>query len=243
MKTTAKIAVIGAGILAISCSLSSVCAQLYFQYDPPQQGTASSGHYAGPLEGKIYVRFDGGVALQQDITLSDSVGDSEKVSFDPGARLDTQFGYSFTENWAAELEFGFIVSPVKSSCALGTDYMNVDLVELPLLVNVIYTQPLGRHFSIYAGGGIGGVLSDYNNDYGGTTETASAFAYQGLAGIKYLINDRWELGIGYKFLGTTGYDVGSGIAWDENKHYWVPTEFHSDGNVTHSILVTLTCRF
>ncbi|HTY88640.1 MAG TPA: outer membrane beta-barrel protein [Candidatus Acidoferrum sp.] len=207
---------------------------------PSNSGGAAPGHDSVlPLGGKVYLGFDAGVALQQNITLSDNVGDSGQVTFDPGARLDLQVGYNFTTNWAAEFELGLIISPVKYSYALGTDYMGVDLVQMPLMVNVIYSRTLGRGFSVYAGGGVGGIFSHYQDEYGDTTSSASAFAYQGLAGVKYALNRKWDLGVGYKFLGTTEYDVGSGVAYDG----FTPTEYKSSGNVVHSILLTLTCKF
>lgn len=202
-------------------------------------GTAPGQGYASPLSGKVYLGFDGGVAWQQNITLSDGVGDSESVAFDPGARLDLEMGYNFTTNWAAELELGLIISPVKYSYALGTDFAGVDLVQLPVMVNVIYSRPLGHRFSVYAGGGVGGVFSHYEDAYGDTTPSASAFGYQGLAGIKFALNRKWDLGVAYKLLGTTSYDVGSGVAYNG----YTPTEYKSNGNLTQSILVTLTCRF
>jgi len=115
--------------------------------------------------------------------------------------------------------------------------MDVDLVELPIMLNVIYTQPLGRHFSAYVGGGMGGAFSDYSSGWG-STESDTTFAFQGLAGLKYTFNEHWDLGVTYKFLGTTEHDVGSG--WDSNGNV---TEFKSDGTLTHSVLVALTCKF
>jgi len=233
----------GAVTLAIACPAASLYAQSSGSYyDSPhsstQTGAARGRYYAPLLNDQLYLGLDAGVAWQQDITISDSIGDSEKVTFDPGARLDCELGYNFTKNWAAELEVGLDISPVAHSFVLGADFMNVDFTELPVMVNVIYTQPLGRRFSAYVGGGLGGVFSEYSNDFGGSTPTESAFGFQALAGIKYAISDRWDFGIAYKFLGTTEHDVGPGF--DSNGF---PTEFRSDGTLTHSILVTLTCRF
>ena len=244
MKTTKMILLAGAVTAALAYPMFSLRAQsmvpAYYdpQYSRAPGGWAPGGYYLAPPTGKIYMSFDLGAALQQDITMKDSIGDRETVTFDPGVRLDFDFGYNFTKHWAGELEIGLAVNQVKSSYFLGTDFMNVDLVELPIMVNVIYTQPLGRHFSAYIGGGLGGVISDYNNEFGGTTESDTTFGFQGLAGIKYVINDRWDLGVTYKFLGTTDHDVGSG--YDSNGN---STEFTSDGTMTHSILVAITCKF
>ena len=86
---------------------------------------------------------------------------------------------------------------------------------------------------------MGGVFSHYEDEYGDSTSSASAFGYQGMAGLKLAVSERWTLGVGYKFLGTTGYNVGSGVAYDG----YTPTEYKSSGNQTHSILVTLACNF
>ncbi|HXR49061.1 MAG TPA: outer membrane beta-barrel protein [Candidatus Limnocylindrales bacterium] len=244
MKTTRIKTFVGVIGLALASSMP------HLQGQPPAPGycdapysgapinTVPGRYYATPLSGKVYLSFDAGVALQQDITMSDTIGDSETITFDPGARLDCQLGYNFTKNWAAELEIGLAANQVKNSVFLGTDFMEVDWVELPIMVNVIYTQPLGRHFSAYVGGGLGGVFSDYSNEFGGTTESDSTFGFQALAGIKFAINERWDIGVGYIFLGTTDHDVGPG--WDSNGN---PTEFKSDGTMTHSVLLALTCKF
>jgi len=244
MKTTRIKTFVGVIGLALADSMS------HLQGQPPAPGYCDAPYsgapinavpgryYATPLSGKVYLSFDAGVALQQDTTMSDTIGDSETITFDPGARLDCQLGYNFTKNWAAELEIGLAANQVKNSVFLGTDFMEVDWVELPIMVNVIYTQPLGRHFSAYVGGGLGGVFSDYSNEFGGTTESDSTLGFQALAGIKYAINERWDIGVAYKFLGTTDHDVGPG--WDSNGN---PTEFKSDGTMTHSVLLALTCKF
>jgi opacity protein-like surface antigen len=225
MKTTHIILLTGAVTLALAGSVSSLQAQSSSPayYDPPYSnapvGAAPGRYYATPLSGKVYLGFDAGAAWQQDITIRDTIGDSDKVTFDTGARLDCQLGYNFTTNWAAELEVGLIISPVKNSAFLGTDFMEVDLVELPVMVNVIYTQPLGRHFSACAGGGVGGAFSHYENEFGETTSSESAFAFQGLAGIKYAI-------------------AGPGSDSQGNE-----TQFKSDGTMTHSFLLALTGKF
>jgi len=241
MNVTKSKILAGAATFAVANSVLCLQAQpsLPAYYDAPYSsvpvGAAPGRYYATPLSGKVYLGFDAGAAFQQDITISDS----DKVTFGTGARLDCQLGYNFTTNWAAELEVGLIISPVAHSYVLGTDFMDLDYTELPVMVNVIYTQPLGHHFSAYVGGGIGGVFSEYSDEFGDSTPSDSAFAFQGMAGIKYAINERWDFGVTYKFLGTTEHDVGPGVAYDGI----TPTEYKSDGTMTHSVLVALTCKF
>jgi OmpA-OmpF porin, OOP family len=244
MKTTQMILLTAAVTFALANGVSGLQAQCSVPayYDAPYYGappvTTPGRYYLPPPTGKVYVGFDAGPAFQQNITISDTIGDTDRATFGTGVRLDCQFGYNFTTNWAAELDTGMIICPVNNSVVLGTDFMQVDFVELPIMANVIYTRPLGRHFSAYVGGGVGGAFSDYNNEFGGTTTSDSTFAFQGLAGLKYTIDERWDLGLTYKFLGTTQHDLGAGF--DSNGN---PTEFKSDGTMTHSVLLTLTCRF
>lgn len=209
------------------------------QYWRPQAVTVSAPYNTAYLDENIYLGIDAGVAWQQDITIRDTVGDSATITFDPGARADLQLGFNFTPNFSTELEVGAIVSPVRSSLALGTDDTSVDLDQVPVLFNVIYHQPLGHNFSAYAGAGVGAVFSQYSDEFGDSTHTDTEFGYQGMAGIKYQISENWDIGVGYKFLGTTRHDLGSGVASDGVTR----TDITSDGTMTHSILAAITCRF
>lgn len=236
--TKINLIVAAAGFAAVN-SVTSVQAQysLPDRYDVPSHST-STRSYLDPPTRKVYVGFDIGPAFQQGITITDTIGDSDQVSFGTGVRMDFQLGYNFTPHWAAELESGLIIVPVNNSVFLGTDFMDVTFVEFPVMLNVIYTQPLGDHASAYVGGGVGGAFSDYSNEFGESTESDATFAYQGLAGLKYSFNEKWELGLTYKFLGTTEHNVGSGL--DSNFN---PTTFQSSGTLTHAVVLALTCRF
>lgn len=137
------------------------------------------------------------------------------------------------------MELGFLVNQVQSSYALGTDYWNVQFYQMPLMANVIYSRELGQHWSIYAGTGVGPVFSYYENDWWDTTPSATSFGCQAMVGLKYRFNELFEMGLGYRFLGTTGYTVGNGVAYDG----YTPTDYHSDGNLSHSIMLNFTWRF
>jgi hypothetical protein len=128
MRTTRIMLLTGAVSFALANTVSGLHAQQSwpYYYDTSYSGTTAGRHELPPPSGKVYLSFDIGPAWQQDITMSDTIGDSEKVTFDPGARLDFDFGYNFTTNWAAELEIGLTVNQVKNSVILGTDFMEVD---------------------------------------------------------------------------------------------------------------------
>jgi len=176
----------------------------------------------------VYVGFDGGLAMQQNVTLS-AYGESERISFDNGFRLDLQLGLPITTNWTLEAELGLVCNQVKKSYLLGTDYETATLLQFPLLLNVIYVQPLGRGWSVYAGAGAGMVTSQYEYPLAYSTSSGTAFGYQGQVGIKYALSQWAYIGLAYKMLGTTGYDLGSSL--------------HSDGNLSQSLLLSLGVSF
>jgi len=169
------------------------------------------------------------VAVQRDITIRGA--DVGKVSFDPGFRFDVAIGGG-SESWRAEFEFGFIYNSVKSfnGDSLNSEGVRPDVYELPMMVNVIYKLPFHGPVTAYVGAGIGGVYGIFvgsdTSILGFTTDIT--FGYQGLAGVKYAVSDRCDLGVAYKFLGTTEHDL------DFSK---------LDGTMTHSLLATLSFKF
>lgn len=193
-----------------------------------------------PPAGKAYFGVDAGAISQRATTLSGN-GLSQKVSFDTGFRLDAQAGYQFNPHWAAEIEFGLIANHAKSTPALETVLGDVDLVQMPILANVIYTQPLGHGWSASLGGGLGMVVSQYQSPYLYATSSKAAFAWQGMAGIRYAISSHCDLGVAYKILGTSGYDIG-----DVDYYYFgysYQSGLHSDGNLSQSLLLSFVWRF
>ena len=181
------------------------------------------------LDKKLYVGFDAGSAFQQNVTLTGSQLGTEKVSYSTGPRLDLQIGYKLSTNWAAEFEMGLIISPVSDSRNLDSTFDSTALLQAPLLLNLVYKRPLGNGWSAYVGAGGGAVFNQYQDIFGATTPVHAAAAYQGMAGIKYALSKNWEIGLGYKILGTSDYDVESGV--------------RSTGNLCQSVLLTFTRHF
>lgn len=81
-------------------------------------------------------------------------------------------------------------------------------------------------FGAYAGAGLGGVYSALWHDLDG--EDSFTFGYQGILGVKYTVNDNFEVGLSYKLLGTFERDPG-------------PTT--AKGALSHSIMAAFTFRF
>jgi len=181
------------------------------------------------IDKNMYVVMDGGAAFQQNVTLTESQLGSGKVSYNTGPRLDMQIGFNLSTNWAVEFELGLIISPVSDSWNLDSSFNSTALLQAPLLLNLVYKRPLGNGWSAYLGAGGGAAFNQYENIFGATTPVHAAAAYQGMAGIKYAFNKDWEIGLGYKILGTTDYDVESGV--------------RSTGNLCQSVLLTFTGHF
>src|SRR3974390_799846 len=139
MKTTKTKLFVGTAAFATVSCLAGLQAQysLPDKYDVPTY-SASTRSYLDPPAGKEYLGFDMGPAFQQGITITDTIGDSDHVTFATGGRLDFQLGYSFSPKLAAVLEASLIVVPVNNSVFLGTDFMDVTFEEFPVMLNVIY---------------------------------------------------------------------------------------------------------
>jgi opacity protein-like surface antigen len=193
-------------------------------------GSTSTLH-AEDLGGKTYLGFDAGLALQQNITLRNGDGDRTRATFEPGFRFDVTLGSHLSDSWSLEGEIGLIYNSFDKGIIGGDSVSSSSLFEIPLMVNGLYKLPLHGPVTAFVGAGIGGVYSVFSGGpFGafGLPATDLSFGYQGTAGVKYAISDKWELGIAYKFLDTTEHDLG-----------WIK----ADGTMTHSFLATLTFKF
>ncbi len=185
----------------------------------------ASNILAQDVPGRWFLNLDAGLALQQDIGVQDTGGG--KLSFDPGLRVDLSGGVHLAPSWKAEAELGFIYNAGDSVGDEPLVSQNPDYCQVPLMGNVIYTLPLRGPVSAYVGAGIGGVWGVLWHDILGS-EDGVAFGYQAIAGVKYALNEELDLGLSYKFLGTTEHDLGAARV---------------DGTSSHSILGAITFKF
>ena len=98
-----------------------------------------------------------------------------------------------------------------------------------MLVSLVYKLPIPGPVTVRAAAGIGGVHSYF---WGGNIFNSSddlTFGYQGVLGVDYAISKRCDLGVSYKFLGTTGHDLGFGVK--------------TDGTRSHALLAAVTFKF
>ncbi|TAK94951.1 MAG: hypothetical protein EPO07_15935 [Verrucomicrobia bacterium] len=177
------------------------------------------------------VSFDTGLALQQPVTIRDTLGGtSAKAEFAPGLRFDLAAEYPLDEFWSIGLETGIIFNPVNSLGGVPISSLggSLDFYEFPLLFDVTYRLPPQGYFQAYVSAGVGGVATWFYQDQFNYSSDLT-LGYQVAIGTNYELGKNWELGLAYKLLGTTRRDFGNG--------------FEADGNLTHSFLATLTCKF
>ena len=207
--------------------------------------------------GSFYVNGSAGPAFLADVKLRSlngvtaaSYGADVKASFNIGVRGDISVGYKVTESLSFELESGLVynqinkfegsVGSASSSVSLSSLGIEVDVYQIPILLKSTYSFCPKSKFRPYLGAGLGGVetignVTSRGATYGTATipafkEDASdfTFAYQAEAGIKYAISQSFDLGIGYKFLGSLDHDF-KGLK--------------TDAMYSHSVLATVTCKF
>lgn len=199
----------------------------------------AAGSHAESFADKLYLDVNVGASVQQntDITFSD-LGNSGDVQFDAGFRGELAVGYNINRHFAAELESGVIwnsISSIGGNNASSEGY-HADIYEIPTLVNFIY-RPLHGKFQPYigVGAGVATTIFDssnipfYSSNFSATDWT---FAYQGEIGFKYALCPSADLGVAYKFVGTTGHD------WSDSGY-----ELKTDGTMAHTFMVSLTWKF
>jgi opacity protein-like surface antigen len=177
----------------------------------------------------FYAKVDAGGSFQQNLKI-----EGFDVSFNPGFRGDIGFGYNFCKAFAAEFETGAIWNSFDKVQGLPlAPHAEANLYQYPFLAKAIFKLPFENGLTPYVGAGAGGIGSTLHlkNSSVGLDESSSdfTFAYQFEAGLNYAVNEHIDVGVGYKFLGTTGYQF-----------------FHdprTEDTFSHSIIASFTWNF
>lgn len=180
------------------------------------------------------VSFEGGISRVENSTVHDGSDTPTKVSFDPGVRLDFKIGGAFTNGFGLDVDLGLIYNQMKANPWNGENG-TLGFYQFPVMLETTYAFPRFGPFRAYVGGGIGAVYGIFTGSDIGLLgfDTDLTFGYQAAAGVKYALNDRWEIGVAYRFLGTTEHQIDSGFG----------AAVKMDGTLTHSFLVTISLKF
>lgn len=202
---------------------------------------------AQPNPSGPYVRTGLGASFVNDISVDEFYGPvpGGEMKLDTGIRFDVAVGYEFNPYLSAEMEFGWTWNEVNS--ITGLTVSDGSYGNFPFLANVILQLPLmnGRLIP-YIGGGVGGSVGSFDADYISNgfvaitgNDTDIAFAYQGMAGVRYLFNDSMSAGLAYKYMGTGDTTFYEGITFAGG----TSGSFGIGSTATHSIQATFTFRF
>lgn len=197
---------------------------------------------ASSQAGQFYLGGDGGVAFQQNTAVRDNSGfngQSGDMKFNTGWRAGGVVGYSFCKYFSTEVDASVIYNRINQIGTMpfsSTTPGEAHLDEVPLLVNGVFTWPLGK-FKPYVGVGLGAAMGIFDSKNiigagGNYSDTDYTLAYQGEVGFRYTIINNLDLGVAYKFVGTTDHD------WKDNN-----ISLKTDGTMTHTIVGTISYRF
>lgn len=191
----------------------------------------------------FYAGAEGAVAFAQNLSILDGTGFSgdggNRIKFDTGWRVGGYVGYSFCQYFAAQVDSGVIWNNIST---IGIQSLNgvssAHLEQVPVLAEGLFTYPLGR-FKPYLLAGAGssfGIFKGSNfQSLGGPPaydNTDTTFAYEAGLGFTYSLSKNLEVGVAYKFFGTTD-------------HSWTADTINlkTDGSMVHTIEATLSWRF
>jgi opacity protein-like surface antigen len=162
--------------------------------------------------------------------------DKPKFSMSPGLRVDMIAGYNVAETIALEFEGGLLYNgfdKIKvSGSAGGVPFSkeekvdDLNLWQVPVFLNGVYTFKLDSKFKPFLGAGVGGVFTLIQG--AGDSENDFTLAFQGMAGVKYEISESMNIGVTYKFLGSLDHDF---------------TGVKTDGIYSHSFLAAFTFKY
>ena len=147
-----------------------------------------------------------------------------KVDTDIGLSFSHAAGFKFDSGFRAEAEFSYrdadlnrVFIPAGSTSIIntsGSTLINGDINIKSWLFNAVYDFETFTLFTPYLGYGVGvalqeGALSTVRGIPTGLSKgTDITFAYQILAGIVYTLSDHVDVGLGYRYFGTSNPDFG-----------------------------------
>lgn len=185
----------------------------------------------------LYGWYEAGPTWVESAKLRDFFGNptaANSVELNPGFHFGIGVGRELTRYLKVEVESGFKYNSLDQiSGALSS---SGNLYRVPVLGNVVLQLPNRTGVVPMIGAGVGAQwlhLDAQNISFGGTTVNDSsdtwAFNYQGFAGFLYELNERFSMGLFYR------YNVVDGPSWDFNG---LPGNLKLNDLRTHSLALT-----
>ena len=167
----------------------------------------------GSLQGQLTARRIWNGTNRQAYPLGDFAGES--FTFQPGFRLDVEFGYNFYEWLGVGLQTGMTYNGINQynvTLTNGESYHNSadgELVQVPVQINGILRWPGQVKCRPFIGGGIGAIWQqlDVNNYYFGTDDiqgnycrSAFQFGWNAQVGLTYTVEPGLDFYGAFKML-------------------------------------------
>jgi opacity protein-like surface antigen len=218
-------------ILIVSLFTASLARAQYYWSEPPGMGP--------------YFRASAGPTFSQDSELKEfsvfgSSQPSAPISYDVGYTFNAAFGFAINRYVGFDFDTGYVWARVDNMPGYFSN--GSSMANVPFLVNLNLSLPIPHTIIVpYIGGGGGGSVSifdahDLTNISSGAfvdgTASTTVFAYQAFAGVRFMVNPNFSLGVGYQFFATGNPTMNSN---------GISTGFQ--GVRTHTVLFTLQANF
>jgi OOP family OmpA-OmpF porin len=163
----------------------------------PVMAQAQTLQYPG-----FYAGLEGGVNWMLNTTIL-----NQSVSPNTGFAVGGVFGYDFV---GPRVEAEVVYRNNTNNANFGGTAIQNSINQLGVLANVLYDFNAGGQIVPYVGVGAGIAFVDGNNSFGSTQ-----FAYQGIIGVGYNINETWRVNLDGRYYGTTNPQV-NGVNFPQN---------------------------
>jgi outer membrane protein OmpA-like peptidoglycan-associated protein len=190
-----------------------VCAALAAAAPFAAADAADKGLYVGVGVGANWVR-------DSDITGS---GINTTADFDAGFAGMLSAGWAYGNGARAEIELNHRRNDLNSLA--GTTAGTGDISSWGGMLNVYYDLKTGTPFTPYLGAGIGVARASLEASPIGASridDSDTAFAYQGIVGVGYRLNENATVFTDYRYVATTGLNLstaaGTSVDADFNNH-------------------------
>ena len=149
----------------------------------------------------LYLSGNFGFSAPEDSTTVTFGNNADIVKYDVGVALGMAIGYKLDENFRVEGEIAYQHNDLDT---INSNAVSGDVQSVAFLANGYFDFKNNSPFTPYIGAGIGiaGVfISNINNNT--FTDDAAAFAYHVGTGVDYKLNNKFTVGLKYRFFGTS----------------------------------------
>jgi len=173
-------------------------------------------------DNSVYVSGNFGVAIPMTSELTVGGQTIGNIKSNSGFSVAGAVGYEF-DNMRIEAEVNYQQNTLKS-ISNGSNSANLkgsdtNLYSVGLLTNIYYDFKNNTDFTPYISSGIG-FADVWLGGPSGASKSNFVFAYQAGVGLDYAINDKIDIGVKYRYFGTTGIeDRGSNLGYSSNNIY------------------------